>query len=164
VRIGEPATSITVTMTPPPPQSWRVQAVCPPLVSYANADAAGEYVVRKRESACRISLVDQSRSTYVGTIPEDFHESSFSIPLASGVVTATFTDSRGPLAGANVQLTSATGQIAATAITLANGSVEMPFVSPGTYLIASPGVPESRSISVSAGGRTNAGTISVARP
>ena len=164
VRIGEPATSITVTMTPPPPQSWRVQAVCPPLVSYANADAAGVYVVRKRDSACRISLVDESRSTYVGTIPEDFHESSFSIPLASGVVTATFTDSRGPLAGANVQLTSATGQIAATAITLANGSVEMPFVSPGTYLIASPGIAESRSISVAAGGRTNIGTISVARP
>jgi hypothetical protein len=164
VRIGEPATSITVTMTPPPPQSWRLRAVCPPLVSYANADAAGEYVVRKRESACRISLVDQSRSTYVGTIPEEFHESSFSIPLASGVVTATFTDSRGPLAGANVQLTSATGQIAATAITLTNGSVEMPFVSPGTYLIASPGIAESRSISVAAGGRTNAGTISVARP
>jgi len=164
VRIGEPATRITVTLTPLLPQSWRLQAVCPPLVSFANADAAGSYVVRKRDSACRISLVDETRSTYIGTIPEEFHESSFSIPLASGVVTATFTDGHGPLAGANVQLTSATGQIAATAITLSNGSVEILFVSPGTYLIASPGIGESRSISVAAGSSTNAGTISVARP
>ncbi len=164
VRIGEPATSITVTLTPPPLQSWRLQAVCPPLLSYANADAAGVYVVRKRESACRISLVDESRSTYVGTIPEEFHESSFSIPLASGVVTATFTGSHGPLAGANVQLTSATGQIAATAITLQNGSVEIPFVSPGTYVIALADIAETRTISVTPGGRTNTGTISVARP
>jgi hypothetical protein len=164
VRIGEPATPITVTLTPPVPPSWRLRAVCPPLVSYANADAAGAYVVRKRDSACRISLVDETRSTYIGTIPEEFHDSSFSIALASGVVTATFTDSHGPIAGANVQLTSATGQIAATAITLSNGSVEIPFVSPGTYLIASPGIGESRTISVAPGGITNAGTISVARP
>jgi uncharacterized surface anchored protein len=164
VRIGEPATLITVTLTPPVPPSWRLRAVCPPLVSYANADAAGAYVVRKRDSACRISLVDETRSTYIGTIPEEFHDSSFSIALASGVVTATFTDSHGPIAGANVQLTSATGQIAATAITLSNGSVEIPFVSPGTYLIASPGIGESRTISVAPGGITNAGTISVARP
>lgn len=164
VRIGEPATSITVTLIPPQPPSWRLQAVCPPLVSYANADAAGAYGVHKRDSACRISLVDETRSTYIGTIPEEFRESSLAIPLASGVVTVTFTDNHGPIAGANVQLVSATGQITATAITLSNGSVEIPFVSPGTYLIATPGIGENRTISVAAGGRTNAGTISVARP
>ncbi|HXA18218.1 MAG TPA: carboxypeptidase regulatory-like domain-containing protein [Thermoanaerobaculia bacterium] len=164
VRIGEPAARITVTLTPPVPPSWRLQAVCPPLVSYANADAAGAYVVRKRDSACRISLVDETRSTYIGSIPEEFHESSFPISLASGVVTATFTDNHGPIAGASVQLTSAMGQTAATAITLSNGSIEIPFVSPGTYLIALTGIAESRTISVAAVGSTNAGTISVARP
>jgi hypothetical protein len=164
VRIGEPATPITVALTPLLPPSWRLQALCPPLVSYASADAAGTYVVHKRDSACRISLVDETRSTYVGTIPEEFHELSFAIPLASGLVTATFTDRHGPLAGANVQLTSATGQIAATAITLSNGSVEIPFVSPGTYVIALTGIAETRIIAVAPGGRTNAGTISVASP
>jgi uncharacterized surface anchored protein len=164
VRIGEPASRITVTLTPAQPPSWRLQALCPPLVSYASADAAGTYVVHKRDSACRISLVDETRSTYVGTIPEEFHESSFAIPLAPGVVTATFTDSHGALAGANVQLTSATGQLAATAITLSNGSVEIPFVSPGTYVIALNGIAETHTIAVASGSRTNAGTISVARP
>jgi len=164
VRIGEPATSITVTLTPPPPLSWRLQAVCPPLVSFATADAAGTYVVRKHDTACRIAVVDETRTTSIGTIPKEFYESTFSIPLASGVVTATFTDGHGPIAGATVQLTSATGQIAATAITQSNGSVEMPFVSPGTYIIMVAGIAETRTISVAAGSRTNAGTISVARP
>jgi hypothetical protein len=122
------------------------------------------YVVRKRNSACRISLVDETRSIYVGLVPEEFHESSFSIALASGSVTAVFADSRGPLAGANVQLTSGTGQIAASAITLPNGSIEIPFVSPGIYAIASPGVAEARTISVPLGGRVDAGTISVGKP
>jgi len=164
VRIGEPAVRITVTLTPPPPPSWRLRALCPPLVNYAGSDAAGVYVVRKRDSACRLSLVDQTRSIYAGTIPEEFRDSAFPIALASGIVTAAFADNHGPIGGADVELTSATGQIAASATTLPNGSVEIPFVSPGIYVIASPGIAENRTITVTPGGVANAGTISVARP
>lgn len=164
VRIGEPATRITVTLTPPPPPSWRLRAACPPLVTYAGADALGLYAVRKHDSACTISLSDETRLIYVGTIPEEFRDSSFPIAVASGIVTAVFADSHGAIAGARVELTSATGQIAASATTLPNGSVELPFVSPGIYVIASPGLAENRTITVTPGGVANAGTISVARP
>ncbi|HXH41816.1 MAG TPA: carboxypeptidase-like regulatory domain-containing protein [Thermoanaerobaculia bacterium] len=164
VRIGEPAVRITVTLTPPPPPAWRLRAACPPLVTFAVADAAGTYVVRKRDSACTISLSDETRSIYVGTIPREFRDSSFPIALASGVVTATLSDKRGPIAGANVQLTSTTGQLAASAMSLANGSVEIPFVSPGMYVLTTPGIAENRTITVAPGGMADAGTISVGRP
>jgi protocatechuate 3,4-dioxygenase beta subunit len=163
VRIGEPATPIAVTLTPPPPTSWRLRAVCPPLVTFADSDAAGIYVVPKRDSACTLSVVDQTRSTYVGTISEEFHESIFQIAIPSGIVTATFSANGRPIVGANVLLTKATGQLAASAITLSDGSFEMQFVSPGIYVIASPGIAETRTISVTPGGKSDAGTISVGR-
>jgi hypothetical protein len=163
VRIGEPATRITVTLTPPPPLAWRLRASCPPLVSFAGAEAAGVYVVRKRDSACTVALVDQTHSTYVGTIPEEFHDSSFPIALGSGTVSATFADDREPISGASVQLMSATGQVVASAVTLRNGSFEMQFINPGTYVIASPGI-AATTISVTPGARVDAGSISIARP
>jgi hypothetical protein len=163
VRIGEPATNITITLSPAPPLSWRLRAACPPLITFAGADTAGVYVVRKRDGACTLSIVDQGRSTYVGTIPEQFHDTTLAVAIGSGIVTGSVVNERGPIAGANVQLTSATGQFAASAITLANGSFEMDLVGPGTYVISSPGISETRTISVT-GGRADVGTISSGQP
>ena len=166
VKIGEPATRITVTLSPAPPLSWHLRAACPPLITYATPDAPGTYVVRKRDSACTVSIFDSSRLLfiYVGTIPEDFHDTQFPISLATGGMTAAFKRAGAPLVGANVQLTSTNGQIVASATTAANGSVDIPFLGPGTYVIAADGIAERRTIFVPSIGIADAGTISAAAP
>jgi protocatechuate 3,4-dioxygenase beta subunit len=164
VRIGEPAMSIAVTLTPAPPATWRLRATCPPLVSFMAADATGTYVVRKRDTECRLSLVDETRSTAIGMIPKEFQGSTFAMAISSGIVTATFVDKRGPISGASVQLTSTTGGVIASAITQSNGAFEIPFLNPGIYVVASPGIRETRTVSVLPGGAADAGRIFVDRP
>ncbi len=164
VQLGEKATRISVTLSPALSTLWQLRASCPPVVSFLTADPSGIYVVRKRDEACTVSVVDGTRSIYVATIPDDFRGSSMPIMLGSGTVVAVFKRGAAAITGLSVELIMIpSGRPVAFATTLADGSVVIPYISPGAYLLAADGVASGRTLTVSSG-FNDAGTISTATP
>jgi len=141
LQLGAPSKPLRVYLSPLPDASWRLLAESRQHTTTVSPDTTSAYVIRRdRGEEAALVLLAGERGVRLGTIPAEYEGEIFNLNLSTASADVTLVAGDAPVPGVMVQLRTPDGAVEAWGRTDGLGTVHLPFVRPGEYLITTSGV------------------------
>ena len=140
LRLGEPGHIVKVTVTPPT-LGWDLATTdSTGNAAVLHLDATGAYSITKvPDVALNLSLMQAGRSVRVAVLSSNFDGAIYNVSLADTLLQVTCTRAGAAARGVNVMVRASNGDAMAWSVTDASGSVVVPFLTPGIYIVTGEG-------------------------